>query len=142
MADLAGLKVLFVAGFGPIVRTAESGAFYRDTLGLPLEVQQGGDETYLHSESISGVKHFALWPLSEAAKSCFGVPDWPSTVAEPRAWMELDVEDLAVASAALKKRGYKLLVDNRKEPWGQSVTRLLSPEGILIGLTITPWLRG
>ena len=31
--------------------------------------------------------------------------------------------------------------DNRKEPWGQTVTRLLSPEGILIGITLTPWLR-
>lgn len=142
MPDIAGLKVLFVAGFGPIVRTADSSAFYRDTLGLPLEVQHGADDSYLHSESITGVKHFALWPLSEAAKSCFGVPEWPKTVAEPRSWMEFDVEDLATASDALKMKGYTLLVDNRQEPWGQSVTRLLSPEGILIGLTITPWLRG
>ena len=142
MPEIAGLKVLFVAGFGPIVQSADSGAFYRDTLGLPLEVQPGSDDTYLHSEGITGVKHFALWPLSEAAKSCFGVPEWPKHVAEPRSWMELDVEDLATASDVLKKRGHRLLVDNRQEPWGQSVTRLLSPEGILIGLTITPWLRG
>ncbi|PLP37801.1 glyoxalase, partial [Klebsiella variicola] len=26
-------------------------------------------------------------------------------------------------------------------PWGQTVTRLLSPEGLLAGLTVTPWLR-
>jgi len=41
----------------------------------------------------------------------------------------------------LKKRGYKLLVEARKEPWGQIVSRLLSPEDILIGITFTPWLR-
>lgn len=38
-------------------------------------------------------------------------------------------------------QGYTLLVNNQMEPWGQTVTRLLSPEGILVGLTVTPWLR-
>ncbi len=142
MPEIAGVKVLFVAGFGPIVRTHESSAFYRDTLGLPLETQPGADDAYLHAEGIPGVKHFALWPLSEAAKSCFGTPEWSKTVPEPHAWMEFDVENLTDATNALKKKGYRLLVDNRQEPWGQTVTRLLSPEGILIGLTITPWLRG
>jgi hypothetical protein len=32
-------------------------------------------------------------------------------------------------------------VDNRTEPWGQTVSRLLSPEGLLIGITFTPWMR-
>ena len=44
-------------------------------------------------------------------------------------------------SMVLRDRGYTLLVDCRKEPWGQTVTRMLSPEGILIGITFTPWLR-
>ena len=142
MPEIAGLKVLFIAGFGPIVRNGDSSAFYRDALGLPLKTQPGANEAYLHSEAIPGVKHFALWPLSEAAKSCFGVPEWPKSVPEPQAWMEADVEDLATASEVLKQKGYTLLVDNRREPWGQTVTRLLSPENVLIGLTITPWLRG
>jgi len=88
------------------------------------------------------VRHFALWPLANAAESCFGTKTWPSAVPTPNAWLEFDVEDVASASAVLKKRGCKLLVDNKKEPWGQTVTRLLSPEGILIGITFTPWLRG
>jgi hypothetical protein len=29
----------------------------------------------------------------------------------------------------------------KKEPWGQTVTRLLSPEGLLVGLTYTPSMR-
>ena len=140
MTDISGLKVVFVAGFGPLVKdTGASNAFYRDALGLPLEPQGGGG--YFHSEKLDGVRHFALWPLSEAAESCFGVNAWPPNVPEPHSWLEFDVEDVATASAALKTRGYKLLVEARKEPWGQTVTRLLSPEGILVGITFTPWLR-
>jgi hypothetical protein len=33
------------------------------------------------------------------------------------------------------------LMEAKKEPWGQTVTRLLSPEGILVGLTYTPGMR-
>ncbi len=137
---MSDLKVLFVAGFGPIVREpAKSRAFFKDTLGLPLEPMPH-DDTYLHGE-IDGVKHFALWPLSSAAESCFGVSEWPKDVPTPHAWLELDVEDVAAASQVLKERGYHLLVDNRTEPWGQTVTRLSSPEGVLVGLTFTPWMR-
>ena len=108
-------------------------------LGLPLEQQAGGG--YYHGEKLDGVRHFALWPLSEAAQSCFGANAWPADVPEPHSWLEFDVEDVATATAALKTRGYRLLVEARKEPWGQTVTRLLSPEGILVGLTFTPWMR-
>jgi catechol 2,3-dioxygenase-like lactoylglutathione lyase family enzyme len=137
---MQGLKVLFVAGFGPVVSSPkESRAFFKDTLGLPLEPMPG-DDSYLHGE-IDGVKHFALWPLSAAAESCFGKEQWPNDVPAPHAWLELDVEDVASATKVLKDRGYKLLVENRVEPWGQTVSRLLSPEGILVGITLTPWLR-
>ena len=63
------MKVLFVAGFGPIVPDMNSArAFYGDALGLPLE----GDASYLSTTDVAGVKHFALWPLSGAAQSCCG----------------------------------------------------------------------
>jgi hypothetical protein len=141
MPQIEGLKVLFIAGFGPIVRNpSESRKLYLDTLSLPLE-EMPDDPNYLHGEKIDGVRHFALWPLAQAAQSCFGSSEWPASVPAPQAWLELDVEDVATSSAVLKQRGYKLLVDNRKEPWGQIVTRLLSPEGVLIGLTFTPWMR-
>jgi hypothetical protein len=55
-------------------------------------------------------------------------------------WIEYEVQDLASATRILSEKGYRLLVANRTEPWGQTVTRLLSPEGLLTGLTITPWL--
>jgi catechol 2,3-dioxygenase-like lactoylglutathione lyase family enzyme len=140
--DLTGLKVLFVAGFGPLVSDpAASKAFYVDTLGLPLEPMPS-DATYYHGEHLDGVRHFALWPLTQAAQSCFGANVWPDSVPTPHSWLEFDVEDIESATAVLKSRGYSLLVEARKEPWGQTVTRMLSPEGILIGITVTPWLRG
>ena len=37
--------------------------------------------------------------------------------------------------------GYRMLVKNKKEPWGQTVSRFIAPEGLLVGITFTPWLR-
>ena len=141
MTDPSALKVLFVSGFGPVVRDpGASKAFYVDALGLPLEPMPE-DQTYFHGENLTGVKHFALWPIAHAARSCFGHDEWPPTVLEPHSWLEFDVEDIGSATQFLKARGYELLVEARLEPWGQTVTRLLSPEGILVGITVTPWLR-
>lgn len=138
-----GVDVLFVAGFGPITRNTEaSSAFYESTLGLPVKPMEG-NEQYLFTEldTLDGVKHFALWPLAQAAYSCFGHEQWPSDLPVPQAWVEFEVRDIDTATQALLDQGYTLLVASRMEPWGQKVTRLLSPEGILTGVTITPWLR-
>lgn len=132
-------KVLFVAGFGPVVQDAsKSRALYVDTLRLPFHESSGA---YLHTEELAGTKAFALWPLSQAAESCFGTTRWPEELPVPQAWLEFDVSDVGRATAELTRQGYRLLVSNRKEPWGQTVTRLLSPEGLLVGLTHTPWMR-
>ena len=136
------MKVLFVAGFGPITSDPkESTAFYRDSLGISFKEEKEEWDTYFHTEELKGVKSFALWPLSQAAQSCFGVKEWPTDLPTPTSWLEFDVEDVAQASEELKAKGYTLLLTARKEPWGQTVTRLLSPEGILVGLTYTPWMR-
>jgi len=133
------MKVLFVAGFGPITTNVkESGRLYRDVLGLPLEEEA---DDYLHTEKVEGVKGFGLWPLYQAAESCFGTREWPADVVTPQAWLEFDVEDVEEATAELESAGYRLLVRNRKEPWGQVVTRMISPEGFLVGVTETPWMR-
>ena len=134
------MKVLFVAGFGPILRDQALGtALYLDTLGLSLE---SDDDGYFHTERLPGVKSFALWPLSQAAQSCFGSDTWPESLPIPQAWLEFDVDDIDAATEELKARGYTLLVAAQKEPWGQIVTRLLGPEGILLGVTHTPSMRG
>lgn len=133
------LKVLFVVGFGPIVKDDSlSQKLYIETLGLPLKKEENN---YCHSEEIEGVKYFALWPLSQAAESCFGTNVWPEDIPVPQAWLEYEVEEVSSATAAMKIKGYTMLISDRKEPWGQIVTRFLSPEGLLIGLTYTPWVR-
>jgi catechol 2,3-dioxygenase-like lactoylglutathione lyase family enzyme len=132
------VKVLFVAGFGPISRDAAAARrLYRDALGLPFK--EDGD--YLHSEEVAGVKHLAVWPLSQAAESCFGTSEWPQDLPTPQAWIEFDVDDVENATRELQGQGYCILVEARKEPWGQIVTRLLGPEGVLVGVTFTPWMR-
>jgi catechol 2,3-dioxygenase-like lactoylglutathione lyase family enzyme len=93
------MKVLFVAGYGPITTdTKESITFYRDNLGLSFEEETGG---YFHTGDLKGVQHFALWPLSQAAQSCFGMDKWPTDLPTPTSWIEFDVEDVASASEEL-----------------------------------------
>jgi hypothetical protein len=77
------IEVLFVAGFGPIVREiTTSRKFYGEALGIPFKEESGG---YLHTEALQGAK--------------------------------------------------------KREPWSQTVTRLLSPQGLLVGITFTPLMR-
>jgi hypothetical protein len=133
------IKVLFVAGFGPIVRDREaSRKLYREALRIPFHEEDGG---YLHTGDLEGVKHFALWPLSQAAQSCFDKESWPEEVPVPQAWVEFEVENIERATAQLQSQGYRLLVTAKIEPWGQTVTRFLGPEGLLVGVTYTPSMR-
>jgi len=138
MAD-TGIEVLFIAGFGPIDRdVAESRALYRNSLGISLKEDPGG---YMYTGTLHGAKHFALWPLSQAAQSCFATDSWPDDVPIPQAWLEFEVENVERATTGLESRGYRMLIRNRKEPWGQTVSRFLSPEGLLVGVTFTPSMR-
>lgn len=132
------MKIVFCAGFGPIVEdVAASEAFYRDVLGLPLSTE--GD--YRSTDQLDGVKHFGLWPLADAARSCFGQSSWPTDVPRPQGNLEFEVDDVDSAASELVDRGCRLLSGPMTEPWGQRVARLLSPEGLLVGVTFTPGLR-
>jgi catechol 2,3-dioxygenase-like lactoylglutathione lyase family enzyme len=91
------IEVLFVAGFGPIVSDREeSSKFYSEILGLPLKEDTDG---YLHTGELDGVKHFALWPLAQAAQSCFGTDQWAGNVPIPQGWIEFDVENIEKAAS-------------------------------------------
>src|SRR5258708_7422868 len=94
------IDVLFVAGFGPIVRqTAASRKFYCEALGLSFKEETSG---YLHTERLDGVKHFALWLLPQVAQSCFGTDQWPDNLPVPQGWIEFDVANIEKATAELK----------------------------------------
>lgn len=133
------MKIEFVSGVAVITSDpSQSRRLYVDTLGLPLD-SQGGD--YFHSEQIPGTKHFGVWPLSQAAEACFGNPRWPDHLAVPQVSIEFDVADEAAVQAAadeLSAAGYELLHPARQEPWGQTVVRLLSPEGAIVGISYVP----
>lgn len=118
MEEIANIGVLFIAGFGPILRdAAASRKLYNQTLGIAFKEEKGG---YLHTEALKGAKTFALWPLTQAAQSCYGKDAWPSDVPIPQAWLEFDVDNVETATAMLEARGYRMLVKNKKEPWGQT----------------------
>ena len=81
MERIGNIRILFIAGFGPIVRdTAESRKLYSESLGISFKEESG---EYLHTEALKGAKTFALWPLSQAAQSCFGTDSWPDDVPAP-----------------------------------------------------------
>lgn len=139
MEQIGNIRVLFIAGFGPIVGdVAISRQLYSQILGIPFKEESG---EYLHTEALKGAKTFALWPLSQAAQSCFGKDSWPEDIAVPQAWLEFDVDSVEKATAELESHGYRMLVKSKKEPWGQTVSRFIGPEGLLVGITFTPEMR-
>ena len=133
------MKVQFLASVSLIVEDpASSRRFYQDALQLQFE---GGEGDYVFTERLPGVKHFGLWPLSEAAKACFGSDQWPNDVPVPAASVEFEVEDVSAAAEELEAKGYKLLHGAKTEPWTQVTARLMSPEGLLVAVCYTPWFH-
>jgi catechol 2,3-dioxygenase-like lactoylglutathione lyase family enzyme len=137
------MNVLFIASFAVIAPDPpQSRGLYVDALGLPLAAGQDGE--YWHSEKIAGSKHFGVWPLRQAAEACFGTEEWPSDRTVPQASVEFEVEDadaVAAAGEELEQAGFELLHPARKEPWGQTVARLLSSEGLIVGISYAPALH-
>ncbi len=137
------MKIEFLASVAVIAPDPPaSQKLYVDALGLPLS--SSGDDEYVHSEQIDGCKHFGVWPLSQAAEACFGTTDWPADRPVPQVSVEFDVADAAAVDAAaqeLQQAGYELLHPARQEPWGQTVARLQSLEGAIVGISYAPQLH-
>jgi catechol 2,3-dioxygenase-like lactoylglutathione lyase family enzyme len=120
---------------------AASRRLYIDALGLPLHRLDGD---YFATQEIDGCQHFGVWPLSQAAEACFGTSSWPDDLTVPQASVEFELADsgsVADGAEELRSRGYQLLHDAKTEPWGQTVARLLSPEGVIVGLSYAPALH-
>jgi catechol 2,3-dioxygenase-like lactoylglutathione lyase family enzyme len=117
---------------------AQSRRLFMDTLGLPLE---GEGDGYYSTGRIPGCNHFGIWPLAEAAQSCFGRPEWPEGLVVPQASIEFEVESPEAVEAAateLQRAGYDVLHPARTEPWGQIVARLLTKDGMILGMSYIP----
>lgn len=136
------MDIVFVAGFAPIAADpTASAAFYRDVIGVPLETVQGD---YVAVDGFGGVNHFGVWPLADAARSCFGSDEWPADVSVPQATVEFEVataDEVAPALAELVDAGHEPVHETKTEPWGQTIGRVLSPEGLLVGICHTPWFH-
>ena len=136
------MDVLFIASVAAVVADPpQSRNLFIDALGLPLE---GEGDGYYSSGSIPGSKHFGLWQLSEAAQACFGTPRWPAGRVVPQASIEFEVADadaVAAAGGELQRAGFELLHPARTEPWGQTVTRLLTEAGLIVGISYAPLLH-
>lgn len=133
--DIEFLSTIAVIAADP----SASRRLYADTLGLPLQNGTGGE--YFHTAELAGVKHFGVWPLHQAAQACFGTSEWPTDRPVPQMSVEFDVADAeAVHGAAeeLVAAGYQLLHPVREEPWGQTLVRLQSPEGSIVGVSHIP----
>jgi catechol 2,3-dioxygenase-like lactoylglutathione lyase family enzyme len=134
------VDIEFVAGFAVITPDlAASTHLYGDVLGLPLE----GDD-YPSTDAIEGTRHFGVWPLEAAAQSCFGSDKWPASHPVPTATIEFELADadaVSAGAAELEAAGFTLLHGARQEPWGQTVARIMSPEGLLVGLSFAPWMH-
>jgi hypothetical protein len=62
----------------------------------------------------------------------------------PQANIEFDVDSAKAVEAAardIEAAGHRILSGPKVEPWGQTVLRLLGPEGLLITISFTPWLH-
>jgi len=129
----------YIAGFGPIgTDPTATHAFWATTLGIAFEEAAPG---YFHAQGLEGAKAFALWPLDQAAEATFGTREWPADRPVPQAWIEFEVsspEAVGETAARLREAGQEILVDAHLEPWGQTTARLLSPEGLLVGISYLP----
>ena len=134
------MNVQFISTFAVISADLDaSRKLYVEALGPPLTGSEGDE--YLHSEQLDGAKHFGVWPLWQAAEACFGTREWPADRVRPQASVEFDVESIeAVAAAAeeLERTGFELVHQSRLEPWGQTVARVISPEGLIVGVSYVP----
>lgn len=138
---MLAMEIKFIASVAVITPDlSRSRQLYVDAIGLPLE----GQSDYIHSEKIAGSKSFGVWPLAQAAQACFGTNEWPTEQPVPQASIEFEVPDPEAVTAAgeeLRAAGYELLHSARKEPWGQTVARLLSSEGLIVGISYAPALH-
>jgi catechol 2,3-dioxygenase-like lactoylglutathione lyase family enzyme len=133
------MNVLFIASVAVVAADPpESRKLFIDAIGLSLE---GEGDGYYSSGTIAGSKHFGVWPLSQAAEACFGTTKWPADRVVPQASIEFEVENaeaVAAAGAELERAGFELLHPARTEPWGQTVIRLLTADGLIVGISYAP----
>ena len=133
------MEIEFLAGFGPIgADPSATYTFWAQAIGIDFDEPAPG---YHHARGLEGARAFALWPLEQAAEATFGTREWPADRPVPQAWIEVEVaspDAVAAAADELQAAGQEILVGAHTEPWGQTTARLMSPEGLLVGISYLP----
>ena len=120
------VSVNSIVAVAPIVADpAGSAALYGDVLGLDFYRLGNG---YLGTEKLDGITHFGLWPLQEAARTCFGADSWPTDVPIPQACIEFDVDDFEAAAGELEAAGHRQLRATESE----RAARFLTSDGLIV----------
>jgi catechol 2,3-dioxygenase-like lactoylglutathione lyase family enzyme len=133
------MNVLFIAS-GAVVATdpPQSRKLFIDALGLPAG---GRRRCLLLQREHPRQQALRCVTALAGAKACFGTPEWPADRVVPQASIEFEVEDaeaVAAAGGELQRAGFELLHPARTEPWGQTVTRLLTEDGLIVGISYAP----
>ena len=110
--------------------------FYRDTLGLEVEIYHDGYAVI----PLPGVLHFGIWSREEAAKATFGSPDAADRV--PLGYtIGFEVDNAAATEKELADAGISVIQPTKTEPWEQVTSRFLTPGGSFCEVAETPWAR-
>lgn len=137
------MKVQFIGTIGIIVRDRSLGRrFYASALRLPLVRAKGAD--FLFTRRLPGSRYFGVWPLSAAARECFGVERWPKGRPVPQAFLEFEVASagrVTTAGRELSAKGYAPVHPPRTDAWGQTVARWQTDDGLLIAISHVPWMH-
>ena len=140
---LSGVDVLFITSVAVVTADPRrSRKLYVDALGLPLQGE--GDDGYYSSGSIGGSKHFGVWPLMQAAGACFGTSEWPADrVASPGFDRVRGGERRGRRRSrrGIGARGLRAPALRSTEPWGQTVARMLTEDGLIVGISFAPSLH-
>ena len=135
------MKFGFVAGFGPIVRdVVGSKQFWADAGFALSEIAPD----YYGDDDKEGVKAFAAVAAGPRRREHL----WQDRMAGRRAGSAgLDRAGRRVgrcraqAATEMVGKGHRLIREAREEPWKQTTARLLAPEGLLVGISYTPWMH-
>jgi hypothetical protein len=86
----------------------------------PVGTNSAGEALYRSrrcDERIAPTSHLSLinWGCNSLS---YAIPLVPDNIPVPQAWLEFEVENVEKATAGLESRGYRILIKNKKEPWG------------------------
>ncbi|WP_259363502.1 DUF4440 domain-containing protein [Microbacterium esteraromaticum] len=133
------MRIAFIAGFGPVAQNPGVALdFWSNAMGIEFDGIVAGHRLL---PGLDGAEAFALWPLKQAAQATFGADQWPRDRQVPQAWIEIEVDSsraVAEVAQALREKGQEILVNVHEEAWGRTTARLLSPEGLLVGISHIP----